>query len=320
MPPTGRDYDVAISFVNEDLTIARALADRLGESFKVFMYADRQEEIAGTDGMVTFPDVFARQASLVVVLLRERWGQTKWTRVEMEAIKTRCFDEGWDALFPIAMDEATPPVWLLPTLIRFSMKDFGTDQAAGAIKARAMELGSKIERPSPIFLALRSQERAKFSEQRRQFLRTPEGVKLADAEAKRLINLITAKVREIEQGGALGDTEFGTNENRAVLRTTGVALDVNYRNYIVNVLDEAKLMIEESSGALLPDRGDRFLREPTSYGVSEYKPDVSQDLGWCWRQADGTLRPSESLADEAIARFFALRDRHSAGTLPRRRE
>jgi hypothetical protein len=283
----------------------------------VFIFTERQKDIAGTDGMVTFQEVFSQKANLAVTLLRERWGTTPFTRVEMEAIKARCFNGEWESCFWIGMDEAPPPRWLPPHFIRLNLKDFGIDQAVGAIKARALELGSKLQRASPAYLAKRSQQRAEFAERRRQLLHTDEGVRLAGAEAGRLITLISGKFKEIQQAGVAGEIEYGAAEHRAVLRIKGAALAVSYINYISNVLDEARLDIEESSGALMPGGAERFLQEPRSYGVSKYKPDLSQDLGWCWRASDDTLHTTESLADAAVDRFFALRDRHSAGKLPR---
>ena len=103
-----------------------------------------------------------------------------------------------------------------------------------------------------------------------------------------------------------------------MLRSKGVAVAVTYINYITNVLDEARLEVEESSGALMPGRAEHFLQGPQSYGKLKYKPDVSQEVGWCWRASDDSLHTSESLADAVVEQFFALRDRQSAGKLPRR--
>lgn len=144
-----RDVDVAITFLNQDLGFAQELSDRLGNALSVFVYANRQEELAGTDGLESFREVFRHRAKLVVILHREEWGNTKWTRIEELAIKDRFLNEGPEFLFLIAMGDAQPPRWLPEQLIRFSSRDFPVTEAIGAIKAKALELGSVVQRPSP---------------------------------------------------------------------------------------------------------------------------------------------------------------------------
>jgi hypothetical protein len=48
--PNAKKYDVAISFLAEDITLAEALYRKLSEGFEVFFSARRQEELAGTNG------------------------------------------------------------------------------------------------------------------------------------------------------------------------------------------------------------------------------------------------------------------------------
>jgi hypothetical protein len=45
-------YDVAISFLSADESIAAALHNRLSESLQVFFYPRNQEELAGTNGTI----------------------------------------------------------------------------------------------------------------------------------------------------------------------------------------------------------------------------------------------------------------------------
>jgi hypothetical protein len=51
---TEKKWDVAISFLIQDVAIAQALYEKLSEGLRVFFSPRRQEEIAGTDGMETF--------------------------------------------------------------------------------------------------------------------------------------------------------------------------------------------------------------------------------------------------------------------------
>jgi len=89
-------YDVAISFLSKDEAIGAALRDRLSDGLNVFYYPRNQEELAGTDGLETMRTPFFDNSRVVVVLYREPWGKTPWTRVEETAIKDGCFEHGWD--------------------------------------------------------------------------------------------------------------------------------------------------------------------------------------------------------------------------------
>lgn len=82
-------YDVAISFLHADETLAREIDARLSEQFDVFVNSKRQEAIAGTNGLESFREAFLAQSRLVVVLYREGWGSTPFMRVEHQAVTER---------------------------------------------------------------------------------------------------------------------------------------------------------------------------------------------------------------------------------------
>lgn len=75
------EYDVAISFLSRDEGLARELRDHLSPTLRVFLYTHRQQEIAGTDGLVTFRNTFRDISRLAVVLFRTGWGETSWMSV-----------------------------------------------------------------------------------------------------------------------------------------------------------------------------------------------------------------------------------------------
>ena len=66
-------YDVAISFLVQDISIATALCEKLSESLSVFFFPRNQEELAGTDGLESMRTPFFEQSRLNVVIYRERW-------------------------------------------------------------------------------------------------------------------------------------------------------------------------------------------------------------------------------------------------------
>lgn len=318
MVDTDKNFDIAISFLHEDLDTATLLRDALAESFEVFIYMKKQEELAGTDGLESFRSVFRHRSRLVVVLLRERWGTTPWTRVEMEAITDRFLAEGPAFLFVVMMEQYTPPKWIPEKLIRFSLADFGMEQAVGAIKARALEQGSELHRPTAAFLAERAQHRAQFAATRERLFRSHEGVRAAAAEAERVMEQIRERVNEaIEAAPALG-IEFSANQDSAVARTQGVSVGCGYRNHIVNVLDEARLFLRDFRGhVILPGESAHYRIEPKELKVTEYRPELTEEYGWCWRSKNGDVCARSEIATLFIERFFDLVERQSAGKLPK---
>jgi hypothetical protein len=87
-------YEVAFSFLADDEPTARALSELLSPKVTTFVYSERQIELGGTDGLVTFSEVFGRDARTVAILWRPSWGPTNFTRVEETALKNRFFHDG----------------------------------------------------------------------------------------------------------------------------------------------------------------------------------------------------------------------------------
>jgi hypothetical protein len=122
------EYDVAISFINQDQDIARNINERICHNLTTFVFFDRQQELAGTDSMETFRRAFRSQSRLNVVLFRDGWGNTPWTRIEETAIKERCLADGWDNLLFVMLDnDGSLPKWLPEKDIRFNFEDFGPE-------------------------------------------------------------------------------------------------------------------------------------------------------------------------------------------------
>lgn len=317
MTNVDQDFDVAISFLNEDLPTAKKLCEALGRSLKVFIYTEKQEELAGTDGLESFRVVFRHRARLCVILLRSKWGQTKWTRVEMQAITDRFLDEGPGFLFVVMMEKFDPPKWIPEKLVRFSLDDFGLDEAVGAIKARALEQGSDLSKPSAAFLAAQTQRRAQFGAKRDRLFRTDEGVRLAASEATRLIQLITDRAEEARTAAPDLDITFGAGQLSAVIRVPSVSVVCAYRNQIINVLEQAHLLLTEFRGQVrLPGEGGYYRVEPKELTRIDFAPELTEERGWCWVKKSGEVFTSETIADEFMSRFFALVDRQSSGKLP----
>lgn len=128
-------YDVAFSFLDQDESIARELAGLLAP-LSTFVFSEEQLAVAATNGVDTFTAVFRNGARIVVVLFRDGWSKTKWTRIEEEAIKSRFLEDGGEFVILVKLDEAAAPTWFPNTRIWVDWKRFGAVGAASVIKER----------------------------------------------------------------------------------------------------------------------------------------------------------------------------------------
>lgn len=190
-------YDVAISFLRRDEPHALEIHSKLGENLKVFVYSKNQEELVGTDGLESFREVFRRGSRMVVVLYREGWGHTPWTRVEEAAIKDRFLEEGWQWLLFVMLDDTnTPPKWLPDSEIRLNYRQYGPEQLLGAIKLRSQRLGIVLRTETALDRAMRLEEQGRARAERDRLL-SERGLASAQSEFKELVGYSKSKIEQI---------------------------------------------------------------------------------------------------------------------------
>jgi hypothetical protein len=76
------DIDVAFTFLGRDEETAKDLARMLRARVSTFVYSERQKELAGTDGVAQFTEVYQKRARYVVVLYRKGYGKTSGRRLK----------------------------------------------------------------------------------------------------------------------------------------------------------------------------------------------------------------------------------------------
>ncbi|HRF78661.1 MAG TPA: hypothetical protein PL070_01110, partial [Flavobacteriales bacterium] len=133
-------YEVAFSFLAQDETVALTISDLLQDRLSTFVYSQKQKDLVGRDGMIAFREVFENEARIVVILYREEWGTTEWTRVEEEAIKDRVREEGPDFLVLVNLDKGKPK-WLSRGHMRMFLERFGLKETVAVIEKRVEEFG-----------------------------------------------------------------------------------------------------------------------------------------------------------------------------------
>jgi hypothetical protein len=175
-------FDVAFSFNSLDEGIATQLNDLLSDRLKTFIYSERQKEIAGTDGQESFSQVYGATARLVVVMYRPEWGQSPWTRIEMNAIKNRSLEDGWDfSVFIPTVERPTMPPWLPKTRLYVGLQRWGIEGAAAVIEARLADQGGEPHPEMVTERAARFARAAKLKVEKEMFRRSDGGVLAANA-------------------------------------------------------------------------------------------------------------------------------------------
>ena len=291
-------YDIAFSFLAKDEHIARQLADIL-DNYSTFIYSKRQEEIAGTDGEISFGEVFGHEARLVVVLFRSDWGQTPWTRIEETAIRNRAFSEGYDfVLFiPLATGD-TMPIWLPRTQLWVGIERWGIENAASVIDARHQSFGEKTK-GSSIEQRIESLTRARdASEYKKQLYKSESGVIAFNTYFDNLIEIIERQITEIrkKQEPQVSTERLGQS---IMVISEPVSLWVQWRNTYSNVLDDSKILATLWLG---PPRHPNHVYYEVKKPIQEISltPDVISKDQLCWTilsQSTKKQLPNEHAAE-----------------------
>jgi len=171
------EYDVAFSFTQQDETLAQQINDLLADRMKTFIYSDRQKELAGTDGQETFSEVYGKTARIVVIFYRKEWGNTRWTGVEMNAIKNRSLNHGWNfTVFVPTEASPTMPPWVPETRLYVGLERWGINGAAASIEQRVREAGGQPHQETVIQRAARHARSRELVAKQKQFLSSDYGV------------------------------------------------------------------------------------------------------------------------------------------------
>jgi len=228
-------YDVAFSFLKEDESLAQEMNSALKDKTKTFLYSKRQDKIAGTDGEESFNKVFGEEARVVVVLYRQGWGNSPWTRIEETAIKNRALVEGYEFTLFILLDEPpTVPNYLPRTYIWFGIHKYGIQVALSVIESKIQSEGGKIKIETTEDIAKRIKDDKIFNNKRLAFLHSEKGIESFRLEAKRLFELIKNQTELIKKELESFPIGFVEKNQSCYVSSYGYTLmfywDYNYRN------------------------------------------------------------------------------------------
>ena len=299
------EYDVAISFLAKDHGTAVALRELVAPSLRVFEFSSRQEQIAGTDGLTVFRHVFSTAARLVVVLYRDGWGDSPWTRVEHIAIQERFLREGPGFLLFVVLDSnSKAPPWVPENRIRLHLEEYGLEQAAGAIRLRVGELGGSVGKETLAERARRTAEIQQFAVETAGLRSDTRGVEQVRTEANALFRLFTVLLKEAASAAPTLGLEWAEDMGAFGVRSPKASVYIQLHIEYINSLNDSWLSIREMKGGIiLPGEPRQYLREPTILAEQRYVPDRGVGIGWGW-QAGGKLWSSNDLADHTVRRLI----------------
>lgn len=305
------DYDLAISFGYKDEPLANKLHSLLEGRLKVFLYSKEQEKLAGTDGEATFNEVFGKTAKLVVILYREAWGKTPFTRFEETAIRNRAFSEGYDFSVFIPMDDNEKqkvPAWVPKNRLYIGLERWGIEAACAVIEARFSELGGEIREESVAEMAAKVAESIGYEERRQKHLNSHEGVQaqrlLFDEVRERLIEGV-GTIQKALPAIKLHEKHIGESGGTIIFLSDPTGMSVNWRPEYANVMRDSKLKVTLWKGHP-PYPGVTLWDTPTEGASISFAPDLTEDGRPAWRQThkSGSVLLSPSGVADVILKWF----------------
>lgn len=302
----GIKHEVAFSFLARDLSLATQFADALAP-LDCFVFARKQEELAGTDGQESFRAAFRFDSRLNVILLRDGWGKTPWTRVEEAAIQERCLKDGWERLLVVNIDGSPPPRWIPAVNLYLDLQTFPFEQAVGAIKRQAQQLGGDVKPRAPADVARARLSEAEFNDETKALFRKPEGMRLADEAVVRVSHRLQAELQKISDEGSRNWTVVGGHENSyGVVRVQSCSALFIWQRY-ANDCNDCDLTIRVFAASFeTPEErraGKYFMRfgegEHPRYEGS-FKVTRHPVLGVAWSHGGKVMTP-ENVANEVLS-------------------
>lgn len=274
-------YEVAFSFLQDDEQLALEIADRIRDrvSVALFIYSERQNELAGTDGVEKFSCIFGEESRVVVILYREGWGQTKWTRVEETAIRTRGFNEGHEFALLVKLDSTNPPIWLPPTRLYLGFERYRIDGVASAIENRVQSSGGTVTSESVLDRAAIVARAIDFRSERRRWRDSTEAVDAAIEEVARLLAEFKRHTDDVNGHSPQLQMRYSSSGKKFCdLSITGKGFGVRWYNTYGNTLEQSGLILETwEQGRYF---GQTVVRTPTTSINYNFDLDATRTTGW----------------------------------------
>jgi hypothetical protein len=309
------EFEVAFSFLKEDESLAYKINDAIQDRYKTFIYGEHQRELVGNDGTEIFRQVFEEKARIVVILYRESWGTTFWTRVEETAIKHRSLEESPDFTIFISLD-GNKPIWLSKTQIWYDFNRFGVVPTAAIIEKKIAEYCGQIREESIQDQAKRLKRQIKRQKDLEEYLLSNQGLIDGMSEVDNVLNIAETNMNEISERatGFFFDTSKKEKES---ITSYGrkIGLTIKWNRKYSNSLSESYLCIFIAHGDYyrnFPGR-DGYVYKKEEYIFYENE---AKTKGWVKRKDKIEFKTSEQLVS-MWQKDFVERDLKDLNTVNR---
>ena len=298
-------YEVGFSFLKQDEAIVYDLNDHIQDRLSTFIYSKKQEELGGTDGEKKFNKVFYEECRVVVVLYRDGWGETPWTRIEETAIKNRAFDKGWDFLLFVNLDtNSSLPTWIPRTYIWLDYQRFKTEGAIAVIDQKVKETGGVTRQETIAEAAERLKRSRKAEKERELFLKSQEAV----TEANRELRIIIEKLKVLKP--IIEDTEtcldLATSE-----RTNLPMYEFGFNGYYLCFNSSYPIQHDIANGTLKVRIYEKKGHDQTEYkeyihkqSILSFDRDLIGNNGWSEHNTDNDFLTTDELIDKWVKQFI----------------
>jgi hypothetical protein len=216
------EYDLAISFCAEDEETADEIASLLSPRYSVFIYSKKQDKLAGNDGEKVFNEVFGRKSRFVIVLYRNEWGKTPWTRIEENAIRSRAFDHGYNFVLFVFLDAAAKaPEYLPPAYIWHNYQRYGLESLSAIIEHKIVELGGEEKHETIEDRAQKKMAQLAFQQRRSEYLRSTDAIFDAGREFTAIWERVQTIVSNLKQKFFMFDLDAKLDGKKMVVIESG---------------------------------------------------------------------------------------------------
>jgi hypothetical protein len=306
---TDYKYDVAFSFLQEDEQLAINLNVAVKKYVSTFIYIENQKELVGRDGEDFFGKVFGVESRLVVILYREKWGTTKWTRIEETAIKNRGFDNGYDFVMLIPLDKPVfTPKWLPKNRIWLGIEERGIDGAAIVIESRVQELFGELKPESLAEKVLRRENELKNEREINHILTTEDGYLKFQIEYQNLLNIFNEGFNKIKEKNAGLAFNIKKNRHKGInVVSYGISLIIQFNNSYSNNLKGAIVGIDIWEGWFDENlRNEDPFQKNKKLKVLDVVFDINKNFenGWSQKDKSGTFKNSSKLVEDVLESYF----------------
>jgi hypothetical protein len=304
MSATPYEFEIAISFLKGDEILALQIRDSLAP-IPVFVYSKEQEQIVGTDGVETFRDVFRNRARVSLVLFREDWGKTPWTRVEESAIRDRCLEVGWEYLVLVQLQKSKVPKWVPDSYIFLDFVTFGLSDLIGVLKGKLLKSGVELKQKTPADRAYEIAQQEKFAKETHRLLVSGDN-EFRKASAA-LFKHLEDRLDQV-RGRTGWSIDCGSRDDDTFVASTGEAsIELASENLYPNNAAGAYLTFMTFEGRVpTPKQRGTFLMFDEPRRTSTRKLEISRlpEIGWCWKRGESVEKP-EAIADFIVDSFLS---------------